>query len=436
VTRVAQRCACGGHAPPGGECAQCRARRLAAESIARTVRAPGRPLDAPVRASFERRWGHDFRNVRVHSDDDAARSAEAIGAQAYTFGRDVVFGRDRYDPTRARGRQLLAHELTHVRQQAGRTSSGAPAVLDDPRAEAEADRSPVSVQSRVPPGVQRQPLGEDPFRVGRLHIDPIPPPMLTPPGSIRETYILPAPPDVRLEGPRLDQPRERFPRVLEGQLQGPPPFTPAIFIPVARCVPDRALTWADFQGTPVGSFGAFTRVPITEENVQGNVMFRAIMDNAGSWVRPKFAGAGARATNGCATRVAQCHQAFAGGGASWTWTPAPGCPAGIDRPARATTDAECEDVVGAQCDADAPLESERLLRHEQGHFDITCKLVGRADDALIAGRPLDTVRTWVNAHVPARNTMYDNQTTHGCNAGQQATWETAISNGLPAVPAP
>jgi len=29
--------------------------------------------------------------------------------------------------------------------------------------------------------------------------------------------------------------------------------------------------------------------------------------------------------------------------------------------------------------------------------------------------------------------LYDRQTNHGCNAGQQSTWETAIAGGLPAV---
>ena len=435
---VLQRCACGGHAPPGAECKSCRARRLAAESIERTLRAPGRPLDEGVRSSFERAWGHDFRGVRVHADDDAARSADAVGARAYTVGSDVVFARGRYDPADPRGRRLLAHELTHVRQQEGATRTGPVAVLDDPRAEAEADRAPAKVGWRVPPALQRQP--EDPFHLGRLHLDPIPPPMLFPPGSMRETYILPAPPDIRLDAPRLDQPRERFPNVLSGQLQGPPPFTPAIFISVSRCVPDTPLTWADFQGTPSGTFGAFTVANVIEENVQGNVMFRAVMNNTASWVRPKFAGAGARATNDCAPRVAACHQAFAGLGpgqtAHWDWTPAPGCPAGIATAASATSDGECDTVIGAQCDADAIQESARLLRHEQGHFDIACKLVGRADDALIAGRPLATVRTWLNLHVPQRNSMYDGQTGNGCNGAQQAAWETAIASGLPAVPNP
>ena len=77
----------------------------------------GRPLDADTRADMEGRLGHDFGDVRVHTDSAAADSAAAVGAHAYTVGRDVVFQRDAYDPSRQAGRTTLAHELTHVVQQ-------------------------------------------------------------------------------------------------------------------------------------------------------------------------------------------------------------------------------------------------------------------------------------------------------------------------------
>jgi hypothetical protein len=44
-------------------------------------------------------------------------------AQAYTIGRNIVFGRGAYDPFTSRGRHLLAHELTHVIQQRGGAAS-------------------------------------------------------------------------------------------------------------------------------------------------------------------------------------------------------------------------------------------------------------------------------------------------------------------------
>jgi peptidoglycan hydrolase-like protein with peptidoglycan-binding domain len=90
--------------------------RSALESIAADL-GPGEPLDEPCRAFFEPRFGHDFTDVRVHTDGRAAGSARAVNALAYTSGRDVVFGAGQYEPHNAHGRRLLAHELTHVVQQ-------------------------------------------------------------------------------------------------------------------------------------------------------------------------------------------------------------------------------------------------------------------------------------------------------------------------------
>jgi len=83
------------------------------------LRLPGRPLDASVRGFMEPRFGRSFRDVRVHTGSMAASSAEAIFARAYTGGHHIVFGQGQYRPDTAEGRQLLAHELTHVLQQRG-----------------------------------------------------------------------------------------------------------------------------------------------------------------------------------------------------------------------------------------------------------------------------------------------------------------------------
>jgi hypothetical protein len=89
------------------------------------LRSPGQPLDAATRAFFEPRFGFDFSRVRVHSDAQAAESARAINALAYTVGPDVVFGAGQYAPGMSGSRKLLAHELTHVVQQgAGKVQTG------------------------------------------------------------------------------------------------------------------------------------------------------------------------------------------------------------------------------------------------------------------------------------------------------------------------
>lgn len=82
------------------------------------TRSPGEPLDRAAREELEPRLGHDFGRVRVHADPTAQRSARAINARAFTVGADIVFGSGEYAPHTPRGRDLLAHELTHVVQQA------------------------------------------------------------------------------------------------------------------------------------------------------------------------------------------------------------------------------------------------------------------------------------------------------------------------------
>ncbi len=84
---------------------------------ARTAPTSGAALSDELRSYFEPRFGHDFSRVRVHTDTRAARSAQALGAQAYTLGNDMVLGAGQYAPHTGAGRQLLAHELAHVVQQ-------------------------------------------------------------------------------------------------------------------------------------------------------------------------------------------------------------------------------------------------------------------------------------------------------------------------------
>jgi len=81
------------------------------------LRSAGQPLDVRTRAFMEPRFGRDFSDVRVHMDVNAAESARAVNALAYTVGRDVVFAAGRYAPQTTMGQRLLAHELTHVMQQ-------------------------------------------------------------------------------------------------------------------------------------------------------------------------------------------------------------------------------------------------------------------------------------------------------------------------------
>jgi len=145
-------------------------------TVHEVLRSPGRPLDPVTRAFMEPRFGHafsrvsvyntphtgfqsqltvnkpgdiyeqeadrvskqiiyssappltsgfDFSRIRVHTGAQAAGSARSLNAQAYTVGHEIVFAEGQYAPHTTAGRQLLAHELTHVlQQQAGAVPSG------------------------------------------------------------------------------------------------------------------------------------------------------------------------------------------------------------------------------------------------------------------------------------------------------------------------
>ena len=96
----------------------------------------GRPLDAATRAGMERRLGHDFSRVRVHTDARAADATAALRADAFTVGEQITFAPGRFAPGTADGHRLLGHELAHVVQQ--RPGRDAPSA-DPARAEREAD---------------------------------------------------------------------------------------------------------------------------------------------------------------------------------------------------------------------------------------------------------------------------------------------------------
>ncbi len=105
----------------------------AAQDLGNAARAAGRggkPLPEATRAFFEPRFSYDFSNVRIHTDTEGARSAEAIHSLAFTYDRDIVFGPGQFDPDSTGGRRLIAHELAHVVQQSG---SGHPSVQRQPK---------------------------------------------------------------------------------------------------------------------------------------------------------------------------------------------------------------------------------------------------------------------------------------------------------------
>lgn len=102
----------------------------------------GSPLQPEIRAKMGARFGHDFSSVRIYSDSSAARATSAAGANALTFGNQILLGAGRYAPGSRDTERLLSHELAHVVQQE-RFGSGDPSRIsrrDDP-SEREARRA-------------------------------------------------------------------------------------------------------------------------------------------------------------------------------------------------------------------------------------------------------------------------------------------------------
>jgi len=88
-------------------------------SVDHALASPGRPLYPALRQDMEQRFGYDFSRVRMHMGAAAEQSAQEVNAHAYTVGHNIVFGAGQFSPATQRGRRLIAHELTHVLQNAG-----------------------------------------------------------------------------------------------------------------------------------------------------------------------------------------------------------------------------------------------------------------------------------------------------------------------------
>ncbi|MGG7571911.1 DUF4157 domain-containing protein [Streptomyces sirii] len=80
------------------------------------VSGAGQPLDLSVRRELEEQLGHDFSQVRLHTDRDSGQLAEMMGADAFAVGQDIFFREGTYRPGTADGQRLLAHELLHTVQ--------------------------------------------------------------------------------------------------------------------------------------------------------------------------------------------------------------------------------------------------------------------------------------------------------------------------------
>jgi Domain of unknown function (DUF4157)/OmpA family len=172
-----RKCGCGGTCGSCGDKRKTPLDRSAAEGAARSaippvvgdvLRSPGQPLAPDTRAVMEPRFQHDFSQVRVHTGARAAESAHAVTARAYTVGSDIVFNSGMYQPRSRSGQRLIAHELTHVVQQANGIHRSAHGISSPSDAtERAADRAADTVMAGGTPSIASG--GE-----GVLHREPPP----------------------------------------------------------------------------------------------------------------------------------------------------------------------------------------------------------------------------------------------------------------------
>lgn len=91
------------------------------EKSIRQMSGQGRELDHGIRYRFEPLFGADFRDVHVHTGHEADLLNRSLQARAFTIGTNIFFRDGEFNPQTSQGNELLAHELTHVVQQNGRT---------------------------------------------------------------------------------------------------------------------------------------------------------------------------------------------------------------------------------------------------------------------------------------------------------------------------
>lgn len=87
------------------------------EKYISSLNGKGKSLTQQERSFFEPRFGYDFSDVQLHTNNEASQSAKDVNALAYTHGNNIVFGSGQYQPNTDSSKKLMAHELTHVVQQ-------------------------------------------------------------------------------------------------------------------------------------------------------------------------------------------------------------------------------------------------------------------------------------------------------------------------------
>ncbi len=119
-------------------------------------RGNGAPLDSKLQMQMSDQMGFDLGSVRVHTSSTSDALNRQINAKAFTTGQDIFFRSGAYNPQSSNGKELIAHELTHVVQQGtGKVQSQGGMTVNAPgdRFEQEADNIASAVTQSTQPSV-------------------------------------------------------------------------------------------------------------------------------------------------------------------------------------------------------------------------------------------------------------------------------------------
>jgi hypothetical protein len=131
------------------------------------ARGSGSPMPNEVQAEAKKSLGGSFKDVRLHTDEQADQISRRISARAFTIGKDIFFKKGAYAPGSSQGRETLIHELTHVVQQSGGKGSGGKLKLGEPgnameqQADKQGKQAAQAVSKSAGPQVQRMPVEEE-----------------------------------------------------------------------------------------------------------------------------------------------------------------------------------------------------------------------------------------------------------------------------------
>ena len=240
-----------------------------AEALPELRGSQAQALPGALRSDFERFFDTDFSSVRVHAGAPAAQASAALNAQAFTRGRDIYFAQGEYRPESTEGKKLLAHEITHVAQNAseGSRARARPAAAIqrqlygwvDPLVEGGGRFAPyVEGFQRVGPiveqfGQKAGPLVEQTWRAPPPVTQPMPAPP-TGPWWTPQTFPLPPVYPAPNVGPQPQPAPQPQPQPGEGEEEERDP----------RCGAEIPLTRVTFFPGPLGQGGRVKASPLTK----------------------------------------------------------------------------------------------------------------------------------------------------------------------------